>query len=168
VDYYITFLRRLQEQAPLAYKRIEYVEQPTHRDLKAHPENDMREAAKLCPVVIDESVIDVDSVLLARKMGWSGAVVKSPKGLTHMILIACVAGKQKLLVAGGDMSCPGAALIQTAGFQARLPGVTSIEANARQFLPAANKGWDERFPGIFRISDGVMRTAELVKPGLGA
>jgi L-alanine-DL-glutamate epimerase-like enolase superfamily enzyme len=168
VEYYIAFLRRLKERMPMAFKRIEYVEQPTHRDLKAHPENDMHEAARLCPVVIDESVIDVDSVLLARKMGWSGAVVKSSKGLTHMILIACVAGKQKMLVAGGDMSCPGAALIQTASFQARLPGVTSIEANARQFLPAANKAWEPRFPGIFRITDGMMRTAELIKPGLSA
>jgi hypothetical protein len=168
VEYYLTFLRRLKEKMPIAFKRIEYVEQPTHRDLKAHPKNDMHEAAKLCPVVIDESVIDVKSVLLARKMGWSGAVVKSPKGLTHMILIACVAGKHKMLVAGGDMSCPGAALIQTASFQARLPGVTSIEANARQFLPAANKGWDKRFPGMFHIAGGMMRTGELTKPGLGA
>jgi L-alanine-DL-glutamate epimerase-like enolase superfamily enzyme len=168
VEYYIAFLRKLKENMPRAFQRIEYVEQPTHRDLKAPPENDMHEAAKLCPVVIDESVIDVDSVLLARQMGWSGAVVKSPKGLTHMILIACVAGKQKMLVAGGDMSCPGAALIQTAGFQARLPGVTSIEANARQFLPAANKEWEHRFPGMFRITDGMMRTEELIKPGLGA
>jgi L-alanine-DL-glutamate epimerase-like enolase superfamily enzyme len=168
VHYFLAFLKKLKEQSPVCFQRIEYVEQPTHRNLKAHPENDMHEAAKLCPVVIDESVIDVDSVLLARKMGWTGAVVKSPKGLTHMILIACVAGKQKMLVAGGDMSCPSAALIQTASFQARLPGVTSIEANARQFLPAANKGWERRFPGLFRVTDGMMRTEELIKPGLGA
>jgi L-alanine-DL-glutamate epimerase-like enolase superfamily enzyme len=168
VEYYITFLRRLNEEMPMAFKRIEFVEQPTHRDLKSHPENMMHEAAKWCPVVIDESVIDVDSVLLAGKMGWSGAVVKSPKGLTQMILIASVAGKQKMFVAGGDMSCPGAALIQTASFQARLPGVTSIEANGRQFLPAGNKAWEPKFPGMFRITDGMMRTGELIKPGLGA
>jgi hypothetical protein len=144
------------------------VEQPTHRDLKANPENDLHEAAILCPVVIDESVIDVESVLLARRMGWTGAVVKSPKGLTHMILIAAVAGKQKMRVAGGDMSCPGAALIQTASFQARLAGVTSIEANARQFLPAANKAWEARFPGMFRVTDGMLQTSALVQAGLGA
>jgi L-alanine-DL-glutamate epimerase-like enolase superfamily enzyme len=168
VEYYLSFLRQLKEKMPGGFRRIEYVEQPTHRDLHAHHENDMHEAAKWCPVVIDESVIDVESVLLARRMGWTGAVVKSPKGLTHMILIASVAGKQKMLVAGGDMSCPGAALIQTASFQARLPGVTSIEANARQFLPAANKQWEPRFPGMFRITDGTLRTGELTGPGLGA
>jgi L-alanine-DL-glutamate epimerase-like enolase superfamily enzyme len=168
VDYYLTFLRRLKERTPTGFARIEYVEQPTARDLAAHPENAMHEAAKLCPVVIDESLIDVESLLLARKMGWTGAVVKSPKGLTHMILVASVAGKQKMLVAGGDMSCPGAALIQTATLQARVPGITSVEANARQFLPAANKAWESRFPGMFRITDGMMRTAELNQPGLGA
>jgi L-alanine-DL-glutamate epimerase-like enolase superfamily enzyme len=168
VDYFIAFLRRLRESAPACFQRIEYVEQPTHRDLPAHPENDMHEAAKLRPVVIDESVIDVDSVLLAKRQGWTGAVVKSPKGLTHMLLIACVVAKQQMLTAGGDMSCPGAALIQTASFQARLPGITSIEANARQFLPAANKEWEERFPGMFRVTDGLLRTGELTRPGLGA
>jgi len=66
------------------------------------------------------------------------------------------------------MSCPGAALIQTASLQARVPGIASIEANARQFLPAANKQWEARFPGIFRVTDGFLRTSELNKPGLGA
>ncbi len=168
VDYFLAFLKQIQEQAPEAFRRIEYVEQPTHRDLKSRPENDMHEAAKMCSVVIDESVIDVESVMLAREQGWTGVVVKSPKGLTHMLMIAAVAGKHKMRIAGGDMSCPGAALIQTASFQARLPGVTSIEANARQFLPAANKLWETRFPGMFRITDGMLKTDELSGPGLGA
>jgi L-alanine-DL-glutamate epimerase-like enolase superfamily enzyme len=168
VDYYLAFLRRLKEEMPRGFDRIEYVEQPTHRDLAAHPENDMHEASQLCKVVIDESLIDVDSLLLARRMGWTGAVVKSPKGLTHMILMASVAGKHSIFLAGGDMSCPGAALIQTASLQARLPDVASIEANARQFLPAANRDWEARFPGMFRVTDGVLRTNELTGLGLGA
>ena len=66
------------------------------------------------------------------------------------------------------MSCPGAALIQTASLQARIPGIVSVEANARQFLPAANRAWESKFPGMFRITDGMIRTGELTKPGLGA
>ena len=168
VDYYLTFLRRLEEEMPRGFQRIEYVEQPTARDLAAHPENAMHEAAKLRPVVIDESLVDIDSLELAAKQGWSGAVVKSPKGLTLMILIACAAAKRKLFVAGGDMSCPGAALIQTAALQARVSGITSVEANARQFLPSANEPWKERFPGMFGTTDGFLRTGELTRPGLGA
>jgi hypothetical protein len=128
----------------------------------------MQEAAKLCPVVIDESLIDAESLLLARDQGWTGAVVKAAKGLSNMILLACLAAKEKMLVCGGDMSCPGGALIETAGFQARVPTITSIEANARQYLPQANAAWEERFPGVFRVKDGIVRTAELGGPGLGA
>jgi L-alanine-DL-glutamate epimerase-like enolase superfamily enzyme len=168
VDYFVQFCRQLKEKIPTGYRRIKYTEQPTARDLKAHPENDMHEAAKLCPVVIDESLIDVDSLLLARDMGWTGAVVKSPKGLSHMILMASVAGKEKIFLAGGDMSCPGAALIQTANLQARVPTITSVEANARQYLPQANKAWESRFPGMFRVTDGLLQTREISGPGLGA
>ena len=132
VDYFIEFCRKLREKMPFGFRRIKYTEQPTARDLRAHPENDMHEAAKLCPIVIDESLIDADSLLLARDLGWTGAVVKSPKGLSHMILMASIAGKEKMFLAGGDMSCPGAALIQTTNLQARVPTITSIEANARR------------------------------------
>jgi L-alanine-DL-glutamate epimerase-like enolase superfamily enzyme len=167
VDYFIRFLRELKEKMPMGYRRIKYTEQPTARDLKAHPENDMHEAARLCPVVIDESLIDVDSLLLARDLGWTGAVVKSPKGLSHMLLMASVAGKEKIFLAGGDMSCPGAALLQTANLQARVPTITSVEANARQYLPEANKAWESRFPGMFRVNDGMLQTREVSGPGLG-
>jgi L-alanine-DL-glutamate epimerase-like enolase superfamily enzyme len=168
VDYFIQFCRQLKEKMPTGYRRIKYTEQPTARDLQAHPENDMHEAARLCPVVIDESLIDVDSLRLARAMGWTGAVVKSPKGLSHMILMASIAGKEKFFLAGGDMSCPGAALIQTTNLQARVPTITSVEANARQYLPQANQPWESRFPGMFRVTDGILRTQEVSGPGLGA
>ena len=168
VDYFIQFCRQLKGKMPIGYQRIKYTEQPTARNLRAHPGNEMHEAAKLCPVVIDESLIDIESLLLARKLGWTGAAVKSPKGLTNMILIASVAGKEKIFLCGGDMSCPGAALIQTANLQARVPTITSVEANARQYLPQANKAWESRFPGMFHVTDGMVRTQEINGPGLGA
>jgi L-alanine-DL-glutamate epimerase-like enolase superfamily enzyme len=168
VEYYLRFLHELKAKMPGGLSRIKYVEQPTARDLRAHPENRMHEAAKLCPVIIDESLIDVESLLLAREMGWSGAVVKSPKGLTQMLLITAVAGKQKIFLGGGDMSCPGRALVQTAAFQVRVPTITAIEANARQYLPQANRGWEQKFPGVFGVKDGWLRTSELNQPGLGA
>ena len=168
VEYFIEFCRQLKERMPIGYQRIKYTEQPTSRDLLAHPENVMHEAARLCPVVIDESLVDVESLLLARQLGWTGAAVKSPKGLSHMILIASVAGKENIFLCGGDMSCPGAALIQAANLQARVPTITSVEANARQYLPRANQAWEARFPGMFRIADGFLRTEEINGPGLGA
>jgi hypothetical protein len=144
------------------------VEQPTARDLKAHPENTMQEAAKLRPVVIDESLTDVEALLLSQKMGYTGAALKACKGQSHMMLIASVAEKHKLFLCVQDLTCPGASLIQSAALAAHVPGVAAIEANARQFMPEANRAWEKRFPGIFHITDGTMDTSELNKVGLGA
>jgi hypothetical protein len=49
-----------------------------------------------------------------------------------------------------------------------VPGVAAIESNARQYVPAANKPWEARFPGIFTVADGTISTALLTGPGLGA
>ena len=168
VQYLLDFLHEVKQKTPEGYARIQYVEQPTARDLKAHPENVMHEAAKLRPVVIDESLVDVEALLLAQKMGYTGAALKACKGQSHMMLIAPVAEKHKLFLCVQDLTCPGASLIQSASLAAHVPGVAAIEANSRQYMPAANEGWESRFPGIFRITDGTMDTAELNKPGLGA
>jgi hypothetical protein len=66
-----------------------------------------------------------------------------------------------------DLTCPGAALIHSVAIAAHIPGVAGIEANARQYVPVANRPWEARFPGIFRITDGAMRTTEIRGPGLG-
>jgi hypothetical protein len=59
-------------------------------------------------------------------------------------------------------------LIHSAGLAAHVPGVAAIEANARQYCPAANRPWEERFPDIFRVTDGMMKTDEFTGVGLGA
>jgi L-alanine-DL-glutamate epimerase-like enolase superfamily enzyme len=168
VEYLVDFLREVKQKTPGGYERIQYVEQPTARDLKAHPENVMHEAAKLRPVVIDESLTDVEALLLSRKQGYTGAALKACKGQSHMMVIASLAEKEKMFLCVQDLTCPGASLIQSASLAAHVPGVAAIEANSRQFMPAANEAWIGRFPGIFRITDGTMDTSELTGLGLGA
>jgi|YNPBryunderm2012_1023409.scaffolds.fasta_scaffold24867_1 L-alanine-DL-glutamate epimerase-like enolase superfamily enzyme len=168
VSYLIEFLERLREQTPAGYDRIQYIEQPTARDLKANPENRMHQAAKLKPVVIDESLLDLESLQLARTMGYTGVAFKACKGQTQTMLLAAAAQKYGMFRCVQDLTCPGASLIQSASIAAHIPGVAAIEANARQYCPAANRGWDERFPGVFTIRNGVMNTALLNGPGLGA
>jgi hypothetical protein len=46
--------------------------------------------------------------------------------------------------------------------------VHAIEANSRQYVPAANRPWESRFPGIFKVTSGMLRTGTLTGPGLGA
>ena len=168
VGYLLDFLHQVKEKSSLAYARIQYIEQPTARDLEAHRENVMHEAAKLKPVVIDESLTGLDRLLLAREMGYSGVALKACKGQSQSVLLAAAGQKYKMFLCVQDLTCPGASLIQSASLAAHVPGVAAIEANSRQFIPAANKGWERKFPGIFQITDGTMDTSELSGPGLGA
>ena len=168
VSYLLEFLRKLKEQTPAGFERIQYVEQPTARDLRANRDNVMHEAAKLKPVVIDESLVDLESLLLAREMGYTGAALKACKGQSQSLLLAAAAQKLGMFLCVQDLTCPGASLIHSAGLAAHVPGVAAIESNARQYVPAANKPWEERFPGIFRITDGTIATGTLTGLGLGA
>jgi len=168
VGYLLEYLRVVKEKAPAGFARILYVEQPTARDLRADPANVMHEAAKLRPVVIDESLTDLESLLLARRMGYTGVALKACKGQSQAMLMAAAAQKYKMFLCVQDLTCPGAALIHSAGIAAHVPGVSGIEANARQYMPAANKPWEGRFPGLFKITDGTMETARLNRVGLSA
>lgn len=168
VGYLLDFLQQLREQSPPAYERIQYIEQPTARDLQAHPENTMHAAARLKPVVIDESLIDLESLKLAMEMGYTGVAFKACKGQTQSLLLAAAAQKYNLFRCVQDLTCVGASLIHSAGLAAHIPGVAAIEANGRQYCPAANAAWEAKFPGVFTIRDGMMNTALLNGLGLGA
>jgi L-alanine-DL-glutamate epimerase-like enolase superfamily enzyme len=168
VDYLLAFLRQLNEKTARGFQRIQYIEQPTARDLKANRHNVVHEAAKMRPIVIDESLTELESLELAREMGYTGVALKACKGQAQALLMGAAAQKYKMFLCVQDLTCPGASLIHSAGLAAHVPGVAAIEANARQYVPAANKGWEEKFPGIFDIRDGWVRTGQLTKPGLSA
>lgn len=168
VEYLLEFLRQLKARSPAGFDRVQYVEQPTARDLRANPQNKMHEAAKLKPVVIDESLLDLESLQLSREMGYTGVAFKACKGQTQTLLLAAAAQKYGLFRCVQDLSCVGASLIHSAGIAAHVPGVAAIESNGRQYCPEANSLWESRFPGVFTITDGTMNTAILNGPGLGA
>ncbi|NWF86099.1 MAG: hypothetical protein HXY18_19995, partial [Bryobacteraceae bacterium] len=168
VQYLLEMLRRVKQKTPAGFERIQYVEQPTARDLKANRQNVMHEASKLRPVVIDESLTDLENLMLAREMGYTGAALKACKGQAQALLMAAAAQRYRMFLCVQDLTCPGASLIHSAGLAAHVPGVAAIEANSRQYVPAANKGWEKRFPGIFVVKDGFMQTGVLNKPGLSA
>ena len=167
VDYVLDFLARVGEQSPDALRRLQYIEQPTHRDLRANPENRMHKAAAIKPVVIDESLVDFESLLLAREQGYSGVALKACKGHTEALLMGAAAQKYGMFLCVQDLTCPGASFLHSASLSARIPTVAAIEGNARQYCPAANAGWAERFPSMFQITDGTLGTAVLNGPGLG-
>ena len=163
----LDFLAQLQEQSPAAWNRVQYIEQPTHRDLRGNPENRMHRAAEIKPVVIDESLVDYESLLLAREQGYSGVALKACKGQGEALMMGAAAQKHGLFLCVQDLTCIGASFLHSASLAARVPGVAAIEGNGRQYCPAGNRGWEDRFPGMFRIRGGRVATGELSGAGLG-
>ena len=167
VEYLLDFLARIEQHSPQAFSRIQYIEQPTQRDLRANPENRMHRAARIKPVVIDESLVDLESLQLSRELGYSGVALKACKGHSGALLMGAAAQKYGMFLCVQDLTCPGASFLHSATLSARIPTVAAIEGNARQYCPAGNRGWAERFPTMFQITDGTLGTAVLNGPGLG-
>jgi len=167
VDYVLEFLKRVKEQSPAGYGRIQYIEQPTHRDLKAHPENKMHKAAALKPVVIDESLIDYESLLLSRELGYTGVALKACKGQTESLILAAAAQKFNMFLCVQDLTCPGYSFLHSASLAARVPGIAAIEGNGRQYCPGPNQQLAHQFPTMFNLSDGTVETGVLTGHGLG-
>ncbi|NBT12267.1 MAG: hypothetical protein EBS56_01510 [Planctomycetia bacterium] len=165
----VEYLDRVRAASRACLDSILYVEQPTARDLAAPPRNDMHAAAAVRPVVIDESLTDLETLLIARDLGYTGVALKACKGQSHSLLMTAAAARHGMFVCVQDLTCPGAALVHSAGIAAWVPGAAGLEANARQYVPEANRGWEDRLPGLFRITDGMLHTAALAsRPGLGA
>jgi L-alanine-DL-glutamate epimerase-like enolase superfamily enzyme len=166
VQYVLDFERRLHDKAPSAFDRVQYIEQPTARDLASDRANTMFKAAKLYPVVIDESLTGLDALLLAREIGYTGVALKACKGQSQTLLLAAAAQKYEMFRCVQDLTCPGAALVASCAIAAHIPGVSALEANAREYVPSASRRWEKLYPGIFNVRDGYLDTSNLNGPGI--
>ena len=166
-EYIIEMLAKIREQRPECYDRILYIEQPTERDLTAH-RHDMRELSKLKPVIVDESLTDLESFDLALELGWSGVALKTCKGHSADLLFAAKAREFGIAYAIQDLTNPSLALFHSVGMAARLYTIMGVEANSRQFFPAATPEREQlAHPGIYRIQGGEADTTTLQGTGLG-
>ncbi len=105
--------------------------------------------------------------MLSREQGYTGVALKACKGHTEALLMAAAAQKMGMFLCVQDLTCPGFSFLHSASLAARIPGVAAIEGNGRQYCPAGNKTWTKQFPGMFKITNGTVATAELDGIGLG-
>ena len=165
-DYMVEYLQRLKADAPQTFEEILHVEQPTERDLTAH-RWDMRPIAELKPVIIDESLTTLRDYDLAKELGWSGIALKSCKCLSSDLLFIARAETEGVTYAVQDLTCPSISLLESIGLAARIHTIQGVEANSRQFAPAANDPEAKVHPDICRVRNGVVRTHSLQGTGLG-
>lgn len=167
IEYVIEFLEVIKTRNPDALERIQYIEQPTHRDLKKNPQNTVHSAAEIKPVVIDESLLDYESLMVARDQGYSGIALKACKGQTSSLLLAAAAQKHKMFLCVQDLTCIGHNFLHSASLAAHIPTVAAIEGNGRQYCPLGNEAWAEKLPSLFFPEQGRIATQLLDGTGLG-
>lgn len=165
-DYIVEYLRTLAQRSPQTYEEILYIEQPTERDLTAH-RWDMRPISQLKPVLIDESLSSIEDFKLARELGWSGIALKSCKCLSSDLLFVPQAELAHIPYAVQDLTNPSLALLESVGLAARTHTILGVEANSRQFFPAANDLASAIHPDLYQVRNGVARTDTLCGTGLG-
>lgn len=166
-DYIVEYLHRIREVEPDCYDRILYIEQPTERDLLAS-RHDMRKIAALKPVIVDESLTDLDTLELALELGWSGIALKTCKGHSADMVYCARAREAGIPYSVQDLTNPGLALLHSVGLGARTYTIMGVEANSRQFFPASTSEAEKRVHGgIFALRDGEADTASLQGTGLG-
>lgn len=166
-QYVLDAIDRLQSSCPDAATSIHYIEQPLARDLAGAGAVDVSEIAERCTVVIDESLTNFRSLEQACDLGYSGVALKTCKGQTQALLMSAAAQHNGMFLCVQDLTCPGRSFLHSAGLAARLPGVTAVEGNARQFIPAANEPWIETHGDAIRVRNGRITTSGLTEPGLG-
>ncbi|MEM8911400.1 MAG: mandelate racemase/muconate lactonizing enzyme family protein [Planctomycetota bacterium] len=166
-EYVLKLLDDLRRESPETLARVQYIEQPTHRDLTRPDAVTMHRAAAQIPVVIDESLTNLASLDLAIEQGYSGIALKACKGHAEALLLGAVAQHRKLFLCTQDLTCIGASLLHSASLSAHLPGVAAVESNGRQYCPAGNSEWLASYEPLFEIRSGSIPTGLLDGPGLG-
>jgi hypothetical protein len=101
------------------------------------------------------------------ELGWSGIALKSCKCLSSDLLLVPMAEMAGVPYAVQDLTNPSIALVQSVGLAARTHTIMGVEANSRQFFPAANAAAGKVHPGLCEIRDGYARTASMTGTGLG-
>jgi L-alanine-DL-glutamate epimerase-like enolase superfamily enzyme len=166
-DSVLEYLRLLEDLSPDAFAALEYLEQPTARDITQNP-FDWRTVTAHKPVLLDEGLTDASLFADAVTQGWSGFALKTCKGHSFLLLAAAWARQNELLLSMQDLTNPGISMIHAALCAAYLPTINGVELNSPQFTPAANAAFALRHPGLFDPHDGAHRLSTGDEIGLGA
>ncbi len=161
---YLHCLRAVDENA---FAAVDYLEQPTGRDIQTH-RFDWRDVTALKPVVLDEGLTSLSLLPEALAQGWSGLALKTCKGHSTALTAAAWANRNNMLISLQDLTNPGLAAIHAALFAAHVPMINGVELNSPQFTPAANQAWQPRLGGLLQPTGGVHRLPDAKPCGLGS
>lgn len=153
-DFLLELFGQLTHDCPAALAALDYIEQPTARDLRSYTFT-LHQVAQHKPVIIDESLDHLENLALLEQLGWSGVALKTCKGQSHTLLAYCWGKQHQLFMTLQDLTNPGLALVHSANLCAHLAlSVDYFEGNSRQYAPAACELEQAAYPAYFTVHDG--------------
>jgi L-alanine-DL-glutamate epimerase-like enolase superfamily enzyme len=156
----------LQMETPQAFEALDYIEQPTARDLSTYTFT-LHKVSERVPVLIDESFDSLAVLDRVVEQGWSGIALKSCKGQTASLLAYCWARVKGYALTVQDLTNPGLALVHSANLCAHLAlSVGYFECNSRQYMPHACPAEQTLYPHYFRASRGGLTVGSTMGMGL--
>ncbi len=165
-DSVLAYLETLERMDADAYDALEYLEQPTGRDIRRHA-FDWHAVSARKPVLIDEGLMTEDIFPDIIAQGWSGICLKTCKGHSFNLIAGAWAHERGLKIAVQDLTNPGLAAIHSCLLAQHTPNLNGVELNSPQFTPAANEPWLAREPALFSPTDGTHRVSDPFALGLG-
>lgn len=166
-DYVLDLLERIERLSKPSFDRLQYIEQPTPRDLTQRTEMTVHRIARIRPVVIDESLTDATSLKLARQRGYTGVALKACKGQSESLIMGSAASEYDMFTCVQDLTCIGGSFMHSAALASRFPKVSAIEGNGRQYCPIGNEAYMKQYAPMFRVRYGTVPTELLDSQGLG-
>lgn len=150
----LDMLDLLARERPAALQALEYIEQPTGRDLTAYGFT-LHRVCERVPVIVDESLDSLETLGALPQQGWSGVALKTCKGQSLSLLAYCWATLHGQFITVQDLTNPGLALVHSANLAANLQvSVDYFECNSRQYMPQARPQEQAQFPAYFAAQDG--------------
>ncbi|NLG36305.1 MAG: mandelate racemase/muconate lactonizing enzyme family protein [Lentisphaerae bacterium] len=164
--YVTSILDRLLAEHPRIYGMLLFVEQPFPGDLEKHL-LDVHAVSARKPLFLDESAYDWKNLALGRRLGWSGAALKTCKTQTGAILGLSWAKAHGMTLMVQDLANPMLAGIPHFQLAARAGTVMGVETSATQFYPDASLPEAEVHPGLYSRRCGKITLKSLRGPGFG-
>lgn len=153
-DALAAFLDAVEQLDPHAAQAIAYVEQPTPRHNTVNPQG-LRSVGRRVPILMDEGLSTVDSLLTLPRSGFGGAVIKAGKGQTFALLVHSFAHAHDLYVTIQDLTAVDIALQHSIRLSSVLDTSSPhCEYNSRQYAPEANRSLSVAFPDLVTVADG--------------
>ena len=165
-QYMVELLDRLRRDFPQIYAMLLFVEQP-FPETAVEMELNVGTASELKPLFLDEALTHWGVIPRAKRLGWSGAALKTCKTQTAAVLSGCVARMYGMALMVMDLTNPMISALAHAALAAHTPTLMGFESNAPQYYPAVSLPEEGIHPGIFRRRRGEIDVATLSGNGMG-